>query len=371
MRIVERGVVNRAEPGGRRAVAAFPSVTVLGDRLLATYRIGSTKDSADETIEVRTSTDGGRTWSEPRQPFECTWQGKNGSVRVAYVTPLSEQRLICAAMWIDRQAHPGKPLFNEQTEGCLPMTILLSDSADGGESWSDWRLLPLPAELGPPSLTNPLLRLPDGKLAVSIETNKHYDDPSPWYQRVVYAFSDDDGRTWGEPVTVSQDPTARIFYWDQRAGVLPDGRIVTYSWTFDRETQRYLNVHRQLSSDGGMTWTPPEDLGFADQPSHPAILPDGRVVLAWVDRFGTRSIRARAADAVDAPFRAESEVVLFEQEASDAGASDQNTGQLLVEMANWNYGLPFAIALPDGDALVVHYQGTSDAMDIRWTRLTL
>ena len=411
MRISDSGILNSGEPGTRRAVSTFPMVTVLSDdTLLASYRVGSTKDSDDETIELRRSDDGGRTWQDPVTPFETVLNGKHGSLKVAYVTPMGGQHLIVAAMWVDREAYPGQGLFNDQTEGCLPMTILLADSHDLGHTWTPWRVLPLPDEIGPPSLTSPLLRLPSGRLAISIETNKNYEDDSPWFQHVVYAYSDDNGQTWGPPVTVAQDPTARIFNWDQRAGVSPDGRVATFTWTYDRETTRYLNVHRRLSSDEGQTWTEPEDLGFTDQPSHPAILPDGRVVVAWVDRFESRSIRARFAPTIDAPFLPETEVVLYTthlkhreiphnvQQPTEAAsgspsgssnrlaavppnelaatnpeatAGEGNTGDLLAEMGAWNFGLPYAETLPDGDVMVVYYEGTPTAMKLNWVRLSL
>ena len=253
-------------------------------------------------------------------------------------------------MWVDRQTFPGQPLFNEETEGCLPMEILLADSRDLGRTWSDWRVVSVPADVGPPSLTNPVLVLPSGRLALSIETNKTYEDRGPWLQRVVYLYSEDRGRTWGGPVTTCQDPAGRIFHWDQRAGVFPDGRLATFTWTYDRQTTRYLNIRRRLSADEGAAWSAPEDLGFADQAAHPAILPDGRVVLAWVDRFGSRSIRARLATAADAPFDAATEVELYRQTAggSPTAAGHEDTGELLAGMGLWSFGLPFAAALPDG-----------------------
>ena len=42
-------------------------------------------------------------------------------------------------MWVDRQTFPGQPLFNEETEGCLPMEIVLADSHDLRRTWSGWR----------------------------------------------------------------------------------------------------------------------------------------------------------------------------------------------------------------------------------------
>jgi hypothetical protein len=294
-------------------------------------------------------------------------------LRIGYVTPLAGDHLIFCALWIDRQTFPGKPLFNDKTEGCLPMEVVFADSHDLGKTWSPLRALRLPKGYGPPSLTSPVLRLADGRLAVSIETNKDYEDTSRWLQRVDYYYSSDLGKTWGNPVTVSQDPTARILNWDQRAGVTPDGKIITFTWTYDRETTKFLNIHRRVSSDGGATWTAPEDLGFADQAARPAILPDGRVVLAWVDRFHTRSIRARLAARYDAPFLKETEVVLFELAANnpDPAGQSENTGDLLAEMGIWNFGLPYAEALPDGDVLVTYYEGIPTAMKASWARLKL
>jgi len=374
MRITQQGILHDGPSGSNRAIGTFATITPLADEtLLATYRVGSTKDSDDETVELRRSNDGGGTWSDPVTPFAREIDGVVGSLKLVYLTPLPSGRLLAASMWVDRQAHPGQPLFNDATEGCLPMQVLIAESDDGGHNWSAWRSVAVPDDVGPASLTSPALLLPSGRIALSIETNKNYHDDSPWLQRVVYVESSDGGQTWGSPRTTCQDPTARIFNWDQRAGVCPDGRLVTFTWTYDRETTKYLNIQRRISSDEGQTWTDPEDLGFTDQAAHPAIFPDGRIVLAWVDRFGSRSIRARLAAAVDAPFAADSEVVLYslETEACPTAAGGGNTGDVLAEMGVWNFGLPYAAALPDGDVMVVYYAGTSESMQIHWARLAL
>jgi hypothetical protein len=275
-------------------------------------------------------------------------------------------------MWVDRETYPGKPLFNAQTEGCLPMEIVLADSYDLGASWSAWRVVPMPDEIGPPSLTTAVMKLNDGTLALSIETNKAYLDTSPWYQKVVLFHSTDKGRTWGPPVTAGFDPTGRIYNWDQRAGVTPDGRIAAFLWTYDTTTHSYLNIHRRVSPDGGRTWSQADDLGFADQAGHPAILPDGGVVLPFVDRFGSQCIRARWAPDAAAPFDPETDVVIYaHQAAQPKSAQTGGTTDALVDMGKWSYGLPYAEALPDGDVLVVHYAGNSSAMDACWVRLGL
>lgn len=371
MKIVETGILAPSEAGTARAALTFPTLLTLSDGvLLATCHAGSTKDSEDESVEFYGSEDGGRTWSEARRPFgETKVNGVVGSLKICYLTELEPGHLIASLMWVDRQTFPGKPLFNEETEGCLPMAIMLADSADGGATWSPPRVVPIPASIGPPSLTSPVLKLADGTLALSIETNKQYLDSTKWYQRVVFFHSRDGGKTWEDPATAGEDPSGRIFYWDLRAGVAPDGRVGTFSWTYDSQENKYLNIHRRISADGGRVWSMPEDLGFTDQASHPAILADGRVVLAWVDRFGSQSIRARQAEAIDAPFDPETEVVVYEHQLAATATDD--TGELLSGMKLWSFGLPYVEALPNGDVLVTYYAGTEAAMDIHWSRLRL
>jgi hypothetical protein len=371
MRITASGILNRGQPGSSRATSTFPNVTALSDgSLIATYRVGSDKDSADETVELRRSYDLGATWGEPVRPFGAVVAGRCGSLKHVYLTPLDDTRLMACALWVDRQAYPGKPLFNMETEGCLPMAILLSESQDRGVTWTPWRNVSVTEDVGPPSLTSPVLRLRNGELAISIETNKHYEDARKWFQRVVYLFSGDGGCSWSAPHTVSEDPAGRIFYWDQRAAVAPDGRILTLSWTFDRETSRYLNIQRRVSSDSGRNWDAPSDLGFSDQPSRPAVLPDGRVVMAWVDRYGSGSIRARMADSIDAEFNSDTEVIVYSLEkpnSKDLGS----VGDVLADMKIWSYGLPYAEPLPNGNVMVVYYAGETGSMDIRWAQLSI
>jgi len=368
MRITNTGLISRSVPDTDRANLTFPAVVCLVDgTLMVTWHSGTAKDCDDETIEVSRSSDHGKTWSAPERPFSIPiLNDLRGTIKICYMTEIAPGRLIAAAMWVDRESYPGKNLFNPDTEGCLPMAIILADSYDNGVTWLPWREVPMPDDIGPPSLTNPMMQLKDGTLAMSIESNKHYDDASKWYQKVVLIHSTDEGRTWGEPVIAGFDPTGRIFNWDQRAAVAPDGRIGTFLWTYDTEAETYLNIHRRISADCGRTWSEAEDLGVTDQAAHPAVLPDGRTILAWVDRFHTQSIRARLAPAIDGAFDPDSEVVLYTHQAPTEDDTDQ-TGALGFSV--WSFGLPYAETLPDGEVLVVYYAGTETAMDIHWARL--
>lgn len=369
MRIVAEGIVCGGVAGGARAVATFPSLTVLPDgTVLAIYRVGATKDSDGAVTEIRRSPDGGVSWSEPESPFVSSFGGVRGSLQVVYVTAIGPAHSMACALWVDREAYPGAPLFHAETEGCLPMKILVADSFDGGRNWQPWREVAVTPDVGPPSLTSPMVRLPNGRLIISIETNKPYLDAGKWMQRVVHCESEDDGRTWSLPRAVCEDPSGALFHWDQRLVAGPDAMLAAFSWTYDQPANRYLPIRRHISHDHGRTWRT-DVLDFADQPSHPAVLGDGRVVLAWVDRYGTQSIRARCAPSLDCAFDPSTEVVLYE--AAQEPRRTANTAGLLTDMGLWTFGLPYAEALPDGDVLVVYYAGVEKCMDVRWARLCL
>lgn len=372
MEIIETGQITLATPDSAQAIYTFPALVELANgTLLLTCRSGSSKDSADETIELYRSTDGGATWSKPDKPFaEARVDGQKSSFRLCYLTEISSDHLLAASMWIDRETHGDNPFFNPETEGCLPMGIFLADSFDHGETWSEWRYVDLPEALGPPSLTNPLIQLPDGTLVMNIETNKHYDDASQWYQRVVCLHSNDLGQTWGEPKDAGFDPSGRIFNWDQRVGMTADGTLASFTWTYDTVAKQYLNIHRRISNDGGHTWSAADDIGITDQAAHPAILSDGRTVIAWVDRYQTQSIRARLAPSITAKFDPASEVVIYTHQSDDRNHSE-DTGALLDEMSIWSFGLPYADVLSNGDVMVVYYAGNTHTMDIYYARLRI
>ncbi len=371
MRILDAGIITQSAPDTERAVYTFPALLACRDgSLLLTCRRGSDKDCADEWVELYRSDDGGRRWTR----IECDFAaarlgGMASSFRVAYLTEIDEGHLLAASIWIDRETHPGAPLFNPRTEGCLPMGVFLADSFDGGHTWSAWRQLDLPADIGPPSLTNPIIKLPDGALLLSIESNKHYHDESKWYQRAVTLRSYDGGTSWDAPSDAGYDPTGRIFHWDQRLGLTIDGRLVSFAWVYDTEAETYRNIRRRLSADAGCAWSAAQDIGIADQAGHPAMLPDGRIVLAWVDRFGSGSIRARVAARAAANFDPASEVTIYERGESERQRSGI-TGAL-DDMSIWSYGLPYAETLGDGDVMVVYYAGDQTAMDIHYARLSL
>ena len=53
------------------------------------------------------------------------------------------------------------------------MKILIADSYDNGNTWSKLRKVQLPKDIGPPSLTTPIMKLPNGKLILKMVSKKY------------------------------------------------------------------------------------------------------------------------------------------------------------------------------------------------------
>ena len=105
----------------------------------------------------------------------------------------------------------------------------------------------------------------------------------PGYTGRPWCFSDNDGKTWENPVMVTEVPD--MYYWDQRPVILADGHtIVDFFWTLDGQKQEYINIHGRESSDGGKTWGTLWDTGVYGQPGPSVDLGDGRLATISIDR---------------------------------------------------------------------------------------
>ena len=234
MEIVGKGIVFAGRKDTDLSSCAFPQVCVLpGGRWVCSFRAAPSKSStAVQHVLVTWSDDEGKSWREPIEPFSSqSVDGKPGRLRGAALTPLGGRQVLAAVCWVDH-SDPSLPFFNEQTHGLLDTRIFLARSDDGGTTWSEPKLMDTWPFRVPTPLTGPVLLLPSGDLACQFELNKHYDDTSPWHHSSVMMFSADGGHSWPEYAITSNDPENHVFYWDQRPGLLSDGRILNLFWTY-------------------------------------------------------------------------------------------------------------------------------------------
>jgi hypothetical protein len=312
----------------------------------------------------------GAAWSEPVDPcIPPPVDGKPGLFRAVAVTSLGGRRLLATLFWVDH-SDPALPFFNEKTEGLLDTRIFLARSEDDGNTWSRPRQMETAPFDCPTPITGPVLRLANGELACQFELNKHYNDPAEWRHVSVLMFSRDGGKSWPEHVLASSDPENRVFYWDQRPAVLPDGRILNLFWTFDRQRSAYLNIHARQSDDHGRTWSEMWDTGVPGQPAPPVVLANGGLGMVYVDRTGPPLVKMRSSTDGGHTWPDQSEIALDQPTVASQTIKKQNMQDAWAEMAMFSIGLPATAILPDGDVLVVYYTGPStDQTDIKWVRI--
>jgi hypothetical protein len=271
--------------------------------------------------------------------------------------------------WVDH-SDPSLPFFNEETEGLLDTRIFLARSEDEGETWSDPRPMDTSPFDIPTPLTGPVLCLPSGELACQFELNKPYYDTSIWRHSSVMMFSKDGGESWPEHAITSSDPANRIFYWDQRPGVLADGRILDLFWTYDNHAAVYLNIHARQSVDCGRTWSEMWDTGVPGQPGPPVSMPDGDIAMVYVDRTGPPTIKVRASSDGGRTWSDATETIVYETETASQTWRKGSMQDAWSEMGQFSVGLPTTARLRNGDILVLYYAGPeTDLTDVQWARL--
>ena len=372
MKVIDKGIIFKAEKGTNRQSCAFAGVCILpAGRWLSSCRAAPTKNSTiGQHVLLSWSDDEGRSWHKPVAPFvPPSVEGKRGLFRGTSLTVVGGERVLAALCWVDH-SDPSLPFFNEKTEGLLDTRIFFAESEDGGETWSTPRLMDTSPFNIPTPLTGPVLLLPNGDWACQFELNKHYYDKAVWRHSSVLMFSKDGGKSWPQHVIASNDPENRIFYWDQRPSVLSDGKILDLFWTYDNHLGRYLNIHARESLDNGRNWSVIWDTGVPGQPAPPVSLPDGRIVKVYVDRTGIPTIKMRTSEDGGRTWPDTTDFIIYQGETGSQSGEKKVMPDAWAEMAKFSVGLPVATLLSNGDILVVYYAGIHpDLTDIQWALL--
>lgn len=355
-------------------VAAFVSLCALeSGTLLCGFQLGRRKHDVASTLRFSRSVDDGATWRDTGARFESTIDGVPGSLSSGEVVEVEPGRQLLYATWFDR-SQPDRPLFDPETEGILHSKQLLAESTDEGESWTPWRELPTPGLTGCSS-TGPILKWPNGTIALALESYKEFDDPQPARHAAWLVVSTDGGRTFDEPLLVARRPEDSVYYWDQRLCVGPgaDGLLAMF-WTHDRAEKKDLTVHcRRMSLTGSLVDAHPiTDTGIPGQIAAPLILPDGRILAFVVNRGGPRTMKLWQSSDGGARWPERDALVIYEHDeraALSQGTTNIDFDQYWEDMAKWSFGHPAIRPLPNGRVLLAYYAGTPENMSVHWARV--
>jgi hypothetical protein len=372
LEVVARGTAAASSPGTESQSCAFPHICVLpSGRWICSYRAAPQKAAVTSQHSIFVcSDDEGKSWSAPVEAFvPPPIDGVPGQFRAMAMTALGGRQVLAVLYWVDC-SQPSLPFFNETTEGLLDSRIFLARSEDDGDTWSKPELVDTAPYQCPTPITGPVRLLANGELALQFELNKTYYDPAPWRHASVLMFSKDGGKSWPEHREVTGDPANRVFHWDQRPNVLPDGRILDLFWTFDRQEAVYRNIHARESLDHGRTWSEIWDTGVPGQPAPPVALSDGTIGMVYVDRDGPPQIKMRASRDGGRTWPKDSEIVLEQPRLASQSVDKGSMQDAWSEMAAFSLGLPATALARNGDVVAVYYAGSStDQTNIQWVRI--
>lgn len=215
---------------------------------------------ATSWIETHATKDGGKTWATTRAPSPDPTLDAMGD---AFVTFLPDGTPLLAGLAFH---HAGSGTTQAYASARTAYSLFVARSSDGGASWDAPVIVragrgALALALAPPVLAQAaalawdandkewIVAAPDGTLLATWADIHTVDPPEEPLSRqdLVAATSRDGGRSWSAPTLVEKGGQ----WLGAAPAILPDGRMaVAYVDILS------LDLHVATSADGGRSWTP-------------------------------------------------------------------------------------------------------------------
>lgn len=356
MRIIGKGSIPKPMNDKNFNSNAFPCITILpSGRWLASFKAAEKKGDCDFMHAVMTwSDDRGETWVAPFEPVALPGiNGVPGQSRIMYFLSLGNDRVLMIVNWVD-SSKLSEPYYDPKEETLKETRIFCCFSENNGEAWSAPELMNTYPEGDPVPLTGPPFLLKDGTIVCQFEINKAVGDTAVWVHKSAMIFSQDNGKTWGETVIVTEKPG--MYYWDQRPNVMVDGRtIIDFFWTLDGAKNQYQNIHASESKDGGKSWGDIWDTGIYGQPGQPVDLGDGRLATIDINRTASPIITVRTSRNLGRTY--EESLVVYERALEKQDSRNISMNDAWDEMVRFSVGHPNLTRLNDSEIVAYYYAG--------------
>ncbi len=244
----------------------FPGLLQLpSGELLALFVVGEAFESVDLATHAARSTDQGKTWHMQGPLFDKTRVGFPTSDTVK-ATVLRDGSLIAVGYRFHRR-NLNEAIGNPLTNGVQPADDIVSFSHDEGRTWSNPNILPLRTPEAV-EISGPCIELESGDLLACGGLFPLWDGTLPSGQKGVLLRSKDKGQTWDDGTLFFTTPGNGISAFETRLCRMDRGRIVALVWAFDLKQGKSLNNHITVSQDDGRTWSDPMDIGIPGQASN-------------------------------------------------------------------------------------------------------
>jgi sialidase-1 len=337
-------------PELRSKNAYFPGIIELPDkRLMACYVTGEAFESIDHTTEISISDDMGRTW-KANGPFydkSCNVIPASDSMKLTFVGDKS----IAAIGYEFFRTDPDKTVGNPKTGGVLEDQVIFLYSADLGSTWSEPAVINT-SFCGPVEASAPLTVLTDGSWVTPIASfpNWEGDLAQGYYGRLL--STRDKGKTWNDDAITMEFEGRDITVYEQRLCETQTGKIVLIAWNEDTKTGANVCNHYAVSEDNGKTFGKPMSTGIKGQASSVAAIEGDKILALHCLRRDTDrpGIYAYIVDVSKGGWDILSEQVIWEPEVPIK--RNKNAAEVFAFL---KFGQPSAIKLSDGSWLMTHW----------------
>ncbi len=350
------GDANPGQAGGSRCAVASDGT------LVCTYMSSSRLGVNDMCPMIAWSDDGGVTWRDHRLVWPALKE--RWSIAVNVSSDGDGGLYLFGIRWpIDE---PGEPFWNSETGGLKQNDLVWSRAHDGGETWSDLRVIPMPFP-GTAEAPGAMCVTRDGLWLCPYSPYPDFDGKAQVDRgRVIVMVSDDGGERWSH-ADMLRFPEPRTGSAEAWVVELADGRLLGAGWKMDLDDSRDYENPFALSRDG-LIWEGTRSTGTLGQSVGLAATADGRVLMTYNQRKrGERGVWLALARPDEEGFGIEADEVVWRAQEATKGDSSGDHG----EWTDFAFGEPAVTVLEDGILLIVFWVGQPGGSGVRYLRLRL
>lgn len=355
---------------------SYAQTALLADGSIAClYRRGTTKHSHDGVLVVQMSEDFGRTWSEPVTVFDGSGDTPRETTVSGGICATGKDSLLVvfgSVLGLSEDTY----LFGEAGMQ-LPRRARGSISGDCGRTWK--ALPPLRTKEYPRcGVAGSPLVLPDGATGIPVEVALDSGVQATILARWRPNETGENGWEAAEFALIAGDHSGQASLCDAHFTVLPNGDVLMLLWTFLSD-ERTVNVHRSVSSDSGLTWSPPEPTAIEGQVTVPLALPSETVIAASNYRHYPEGIYLWTSTDAGQTWGDVPPCRLWDERSKQIVAKEQPWHQaeaaageaVWAELKGFTFGTPDLELLGDGSVLLTYYATLEGVTHIRACRFRI
>ncbi len=361
---ISEGFVSKREPNSSTAIAAGSRCAVTREgEVICSFVVQSKLGVNDFKLVLARSSDGGLSWTEAKSMFPHL-EAKYSIFGVVSRAPDGDLFYFASRYPIDT---PGESLWSDATQGLKQNELIWSKSNNGGRTWSEPKLIPMPIP-GAAEAPGPMTITGKGRWIFCYAPYNTFD-PNLIVDRnqLVAVRSDDQGKTWrhNSMIRFESKYSTGAEAWVVE---LADGRLLGTTWHLNQQDKSDHPNAYAISLDGGDTWKPYRSTGIMGQSTGLAALPDGRALFIYNQRkHGKPGVWLAVAKPTEKDFGVESnQIVWSAQTKTQSGSTGDHSA-----WTDFSFGEPSVTLLPDKTLLVTLWCVQPTGQGIRYAKLRI